>query len=126
MSTLQFVSTIWRRIECIFFISIKFFKSFGKCLFFIYYYLLTLGAVQKLCQPKMGGPDPRSLLCKQMSAFPQPALPPLSALSGFPQPFSFCRVSFVGVFKAILFLNNHFFSFKENTIFDQKFINMSK
>ena len=62
--------------------------------------LIRQGTVHKLCQPKMGGPDPPSPLCQPLSAFSQPPLPhssanvsisqtplpPLSAMSAFAQP----------------------------------------
>ena len=65
-----------------------------------------LGAVHKLCQPKMGGS--------------RPPLPPMSACQHLPNPpFHFC-VSFVNIFNATLFLKDLFF-LEESTLFDKSF-----
>ena len=91
----------------------------------IYVFLMTfrLGAIHKLCQPKIGGSRPHSPLCQPLSSFPKPPIPPFSAIVSISRtpppslcqlcqrlpnpPFLFC-VTFVNIFNATLFLNNLF------------------
>ena len=58
---------------------------------------------------KWGNPDPPFPLRQPMSAFPQPPSPLRQPCQNFTNPPSLCRVSFVNMFNATLFLNQIFF-----------------